>query len=173
MSVYVAETEIQILYADTDMMGVIYHGSYIKWLELGRRKLIEDIGYDYLAMEREGYLAPVHNVNITYAKPLKYSDRAFVRTWVEENTGMRTIYGFEIVNGDGEVAYSEFVAAALYDAVLEEGVLQVDPEMMRTDEANTFLGQRVNVWVSAAVFALGAFLYWRAGRSGEPSRARV
>ncbi|MCK1975927.1 acyl-CoA thioesterase [Jeotgalicoccus huakuii] len=103
MSVYVAETEIQILYADTDMMGVIYHGSYIKWLELGRRKLIEDIGYDYLAMEREGYLAPVHNVNITYAKPLKYSDRAFVRTWVEENTGMRTIYGFEIVNGDGEV----------------------------------------------------------------------
>ncbi|PKZ41449.1 prolipoprotein diacylglyceryl transferase [Kytococcus schroeteri] len=46
-------------------------------------------------------------------------------------------------------------------------------EMMRTDEANTFLGQRVNVWVSAAVFALGAFLYWRAGRSGEPSRARV
>ncbi len=103
MSVYVAETEIQILYEDTDMMGVIYHGSYIKWLELGRRKLIEDIGYDYLAMEREGYLAPVHNVNITYAKPLKYSDRAFVRTWVEENTGMRTIYGFEIVNGDGEV----------------------------------------------------------------------
>ena len=30
-------------------------------------------------------------------------DRAFVRTWVEENTGVRTVYGFEIVNGDGEV----------------------------------------------------------------------
>ncbi|WP_026858871.1 acyl-CoA thioesterase [Jeotgalicoccus psychrophilus] len=103
MSAYVAEKEIQILYADTDMMGVIYHGNYIKWLELGRMQLIEDIGYDYLKLEREGYLAPVHNVNITYAKSLKYGDRAFVRTWVEENTGVRTVYGFEIVNGDGEV----------------------------------------------------------------------
>ena len=103
MSAYVAEKEIQILYADTDMMGVIYHGSYIKWLELGRMQLITDIGYDYLKMEREGYLATDHNVNITYAKSLTYGERAFVRTWVEENTGVRTVYGFEIVNVDGEV----------------------------------------------------------------------
>ncbi|SNC59395.1 prolipoprotein diacylglyceryl transferase [Kytococcus aerolatus] len=42
-------------------------------------------------------------------------------------------------------------------------------EMMRTDEANTFFGQRINVWVSLAVFLLGLFLYWRAGRKGAPS----
>ena len=42
-------------------------------------------------------------------------------------------------------------------------------EMMRTDEANTFLGQRINVWVSLVVFLLGAFLYWRARRKGAPS----
>ncbi|HIW13385.1 MAG TPA: acyl-CoA thioesterase [Candidatus Salinicoccus stercoripullorum] len=100
---YVAEKEIQVMYADTDMMGVIYHGSYIKWLEVGRMQLIADVGYDYVAMERSGYYAPVYNVNITYKKSLKYGDRAFVRTWVAKNTGMRTDYGFEIVNGDGEV----------------------------------------------------------------------
>src|SRR5690625_8047271 len=100
---YVAEKEIQVMYADTDMMGVIYHGSYIKWLEVGRMQLIADVGYDYVAMERSGYYAPVYNVNITYKKSLKYGDRAFVRTWVAKNTGMRTDYVFEIVNGDGEV----------------------------------------------------------------------
>ena len=42
-------------------------------------------------------------------------------------------------------------------------------EMMRTDAANTFLGQRINVWVSLVVFLLGAFLYWRARRKGAPS----
>lgn len=100
---YTSEKEIQVLYADTDMMGVIYHGSYIKWLELGRMQLIEDVGYDYMAMEREGYFAPVYNVNITYKKSLRYGDRAFVKTWVSENTGMKTVYGFQIVNGDGEL----------------------------------------------------------------------
>lgn len=101
MTVHIAENELQILYADTDMMGVIYHGNYIKWLEIGRRQLIEDIGYDYLTMEKNGYLAPVHNVDITYDNPLKYGDKAILRTWIEENTGVRIVYGFEIVNQDG------------------------------------------------------------------------
>lgn len=106
---YVAETEIQLLYADTDMMGVMYHGNYIKWLELGRIQLIEDLGFSYVQMEKEGFVAPIHNVNITYKNPIIYGDRAFVRTWVEKNTGIRVTYGFEIVNearetcADGEV----------------------------------------------------------------------
>lgn len=100
---YTAEEEIQILYADTDMMGVIHHANYIKWLELGRMKLIEDIGYDYVAMERDGYYAPVYNVDITYKKALKYGDAAVVKTWIAGNTGMRTDYGFQIVNGHGEI----------------------------------------------------------------------
>lgn len=98
---YTAEREIQILYADTDMMGVIYHGNYVKWLELGREQLIEDIGYSYRHMESQGFYAPVYNVDITYRHPLKYGDRAFVRTWVEENGRARVVYGFQIVNGEG------------------------------------------------------------------------
>ncbi|MCG7331914.1 acyl-CoA thioesterase [Salinicoccus roseus] len=100
---YVSEREIQIMYADTDMMGVIYHGNYLKWFEVGRMQLIEDIGYDYVAMEREGYYAPVYNVDVTYKKALKYGDRASVRTWIEENTGIRTTYGYQVVNSAGEV----------------------------------------------------------------------
>lgn len=100
---YTAEKEIQILYADTDMMGVIYHGNYIKWLELGRAQLLEDIGYSYNWMESLGYYAPVYNVDITYKRPLKYGDRAFVRTWVKENGKAKVTYGFEIVNGEGHI----------------------------------------------------------------------
>lgn len=99
-NMYVATQEIQISYADTDMMGVIYHANYIKWLELGRTKLIEDIGYDYMEMEKAGYYAPVYNLEITYEKPVKLGDRVFVKTWVDVNQGLRTVYGFQIVNGE-------------------------------------------------------------------------
>jgi len=84
-------------------MGVIYHANYVKWLELGREQLVQDAGYNYLDMERQGYYAPVYNVNITYKHPLHLGDRAFVRTWVEENRSAHTVYGFEIVNGKGQV----------------------------------------------------------------------
>ncbi|MFD1708281.1 acyl-CoA thioesterase [Siminovitchia sediminis] len=100
---YIATKEIQILYADTDMMGVIYHGNYIKWLELGRTQLIEDIGYNYLDMEKAGYYAPVYHLDITYKKPIVLGDRVFVKTWVEENKGLRTVYGFRIVNHEDDI----------------------------------------------------------------------
>lgn len=77
---YVATKEIQISYADTDMMGIIYHGNYIKWLELGRTQLIEEVGYNYLNMEKARDYAPVYNVNITYKKSIKLGDQVFVKT---------------------------------------------------------------------------------------------
>jgi acyl-CoA thioester hydrolase len=100
---HVASIEIQVSYADTDMMGVIYHANYIKWLELGRTQLIEDAGFDYLEMERAGFYAPIYNLEITYKKSLKLGDKVFVKTWVDKNQGLKTVYGFEVVNGEGEV----------------------------------------------------------------------
>ncbi|KYD11664.1 MULTISPECIES: acyl-CoA thioesterase [Heyndrickxia] len=100
---YISSIEIQLSYADTDMMGVIYHGNYVKWIELGRTKLIEDVGYNYLDMEKSGYYAPVYNLEITYKKSIKYGDKVIVKTWVEENKNLRTIYGFTIVNGEDEI----------------------------------------------------------------------
>ncbi|WP_071395050.1 acyl-CoA thioesterase [Bacillus tuaregi] len=100
---FVSTKEIQLLYADTDMMGVIYHANYLKWFELGRTQFIEDIGFSYLAMEESGYYAPVYDVNCTYKKAIRYGERAFVNTWVELNDGLKTVYGYSIVNGNDEV----------------------------------------------------------------------
>jgi acyl-CoA thioester hydrolase len=99
---FISTREIQLLYADTDMMGVIYHANYLKYFELGRTGLIEDLDFSYLEMENSGYYAPVYDIQITYKKPLRYGDRGFVKTWVEKNDGIKTIYGYTIVNGDDE-----------------------------------------------------------------------
>lgn len=95
--------DIQLYYADTDMMGVVYHANYLKFFELGRGGLIEDLGYSYVEMEKQGYFAPVYDVNATYKKPLRYGDKAIVKTWVEKNDGLKTVYGYSIVNENDEV----------------------------------------------------------------------
>jgi len=47
-------------------------------------------------------------------------------------------------------------------------------ELMRTDDANLILGQRVNVWVSVLVFLLGVLLFfWFGRRAGTPAEAAV
>jgi acyl-CoA thioester hydrolase len=102
-NLFISTREIQLLYADTDMMGVIYHANYLKYFELGRTGFIEDLGYSYVEMETLGYFSPVYDIQITYKKPLRYGDKGFVKTWVEKNDGIKSVYGYTIVNGDDEV----------------------------------------------------------------------
>lgn len=56
------ETDVVVRYQETDQMGVVYHSNYFVWFEIGRTRLIEQLGFDYLAMEEEGILAPVIDI---------------------------------------------------------------------------------------------------------------
>lgn len=101
---FISEKEVEIRYAETDQMGVVYHANYIIWLEIGRTQLIEDLGFTYAGMESEGYLSPVTDVSIQYKAPMRYGQKALVRTWVEDHGRLRTTYGYEILHEDGKVA---------------------------------------------------------------------
>lgn len=100
---FVSKKEIEVRYAETDQMGIVYHANYIVWLELGRTQIVKDLGFNYADMEKDGILSPVLEVQIAYKKPLTYGDTATVHTWIEEYNGLKTKYGYEILNEDGEV----------------------------------------------------------------------
>ncbi|MCU9614690.1 acyl-CoA thioesterase [Caldibacillus lycopersici] len=101
---FVSTTEVTVRYSETDQMGVVYHANYVIWLELGRTKLIEDLGFRYADMEKEGILAPVTDIQVSYKKPCKYGETVTVKTWIESYDGLRTKYGYEILTESGEVA---------------------------------------------------------------------
>ncbi len=101
---HISEKQIDVRYAETDQMGVVYHANYIIWMEVGRTQLIQDLGFDYTEMEKEGYIVPVIDLSVQYKKPARYGDTVTVRTWVEEHGRLRTTYGYEVVLPDGELA---------------------------------------------------------------------
>jgi len=84
-------------------MGVVYHANYLVWLELGRMALIDSLGFNYRAMEEDGILSPVLEVQIKYKKPLRYGETATVKTWIEKYNGLRVTYGYEIFNQEGSI----------------------------------------------------------------------
>ncbi len=94
----ISEKEIEVRYAETDQMGVVYHANYLVWLELGRTKLIEDLGFRYADMEKEGIISPVLDINISYKYPVRYGEKAYVKTWIDYYDGLRSTYGYEIYN---------------------------------------------------------------------------
>ncbi|MFD1030643.1 acyl-CoA thioesterase [Metaplanococcus flavidus] len=101
---HISEKEIEIRYAETDQMGVVYHANYLVWLEIGRTKLIEDVGFTYAEMESQGYLSPVTDISIQYKAALRYGQKAIIKTWVEEHGRLRTKYGYEVLHEDGTLA---------------------------------------------------------------------
>lgn len=98
------ETAIEVRYAETDQMGVVYHANYVIWMEVGRTKLIEQIGFKYAELEAQGYMSPVLGINVQYKTPIRYGEKAIIRTWVKNHTRVRTTYSYEIVHEDGTIA---------------------------------------------------------------------
>ncbi len=101
---FVSTSEIEVRYAETDQMGIVYHANYLVWMEVGRTQLITDLGFNYAELEKEGVLSPVLDIQISYKKPLRYGQKAIVKTWIEEYNGFRSTYGYEIYNDEGELA---------------------------------------------------------------------
>ncbi|AST91950.1 MULTISPECIES: acyl-CoA thioesterase [Sutcliffiella] len=100
----VSTKEIEVRYAETDQMGVVYHANYLVWMELGRTQIIKDLGFSYAAMEEDGIISPVIDIQVSYKKPLRYGEMATIKTWIDQYDGFRVVYGYEIFTPTGETA---------------------------------------------------------------------
>lgn len=100
---FISEKLIEVRYAETDAMGVVYHANYLVWFEIGRTTLINDLGFDYAEMEAEGVISPVIDLNVSYKKSLRYGQKATVRTNIKSVGPLKVEYEYEIVNEEGEI----------------------------------------------------------------------
>ena len=81
---YTTETQIRIHYALTDQMGVVYHGHYAQFYEIGRSEAIRQIGYTYKDVEAMGIIMPVVDIHSKFLRPAKYDDLITVKTMLKE-----------------------------------------------------------------------------------------
>lgn len=103
MRMHISAKEIEVRYAETDQMGVVYHANYLVWMELGRTQLIQDLGFNYSDMEKDGIISPVLDIQASYKKPVRYGETATINTWVEEYDGFRVLYKYEVFNSMDEL----------------------------------------------------------------------
>jgi acyl-CoA thioester hydrolase len=94
----VVETELRVRYSETDRMGIVYHGAYVSWFEVGRTEFCRAAGFPYRRMEDDGLWILVTRVECTYRRPARYDDRIFVGAWLTELGSRGLAFAYEVVN---------------------------------------------------------------------------
>lgn len=67
------ETEMTIPFHDVDMMQIVWHGHYVRYLEIARCALLDKINYNYLEMRESGFAWPVIDLRLRYAGPMVFT----------------------------------------------------------------------------------------------------
>lgn len=90
----------KVFYSDTDAYGVVWHGSYLRWLEMGRIGLCEMAGYSLSKMYEEDITLPVVELNVRYKTPAKLEDTLMIVTEIKENSRLSVTFSQKILNSD-------------------------------------------------------------------------
>jgi acyl-CoA thioester hydrolase len=91
------DAAVRVRYAETDQMGVVYHGNYFVWFEVGRVELMRALGFEYKHMEKEDdCVIAVVDAKCRYLKPAKYDDVLRVRTRIAETMNRIIRFSYEL-----------------------------------------------------------------------------
>ena len=114
---FVTETQIRIHYALTDQMGMVYHGHYAQFYEIGRAEAIRQIGYTYKDIEEMGIIMPVVDIHSRFLRPAKYDDLITVKTMLKELPHHhKIVFHHEIYNEQDELLNTGDITLYFIDA---------------------------------------------------------
>ncbi|TMM53623.1 acyl-CoA thioesterase [Maribacter algarum] len=109
------EISFRVRYGETDQMGVVYHGNYAQYMEMGRVEWLREMGISYKNMEENGIMLPVISLHVNYKKPAVYDDLITVKTILKKIPSVKIEFDFEIYNEAREILAEATVVLAFMD----------------------------------------------------------
>src|SRR5437870_13842258 len=90
----------RVRYGETDAMGIVWHGNYLLWFEVGRVEVLRALGYPYARVEQEGFGLPVVEVGLRCARSAMLDDVLSIDVWLEEVNSRKLRIGYRVSNAD-------------------------------------------------------------------------
>ncbi|MBE5822105.1 MAG: acyl-CoA thioesterase [Clostridiales bacterium] len=88
----------KVQYYETDKMGITHHSNYIRWMEEARIYFLEQIGFEYSKLEREGIISPVIGIECEYKTATTFDNEIEIDVKVKEFKGVRLIIEYTMLN---------------------------------------------------------------------------
>lgn len=111
----------KVYYADTDAYGVVWHGTYLRWMEKGRVLFCDELGLDLIELKENDIAIPVANINIRYKSSAKLNEHFSVITKVTKISPFSVTFNQIIQNTESKQIYTD--AEVVVVAVTNEGKL--------------------------------------------------
>ena len=83
------ELNKKVLPQHTDHAGVVWHGTYLNWLEESRIDSIAKAGIEYVELLNRGFEMPVYKIEIKYLMPIMIGDEIIIKSYFFTNQGPR------------------------------------------------------------------------------------
>ena len=109
------EISFRIRYSETDQMGVVYHGNYAQYMEIGRVEWLRSLGISYKSMEENGIMLPVISLQINYKKSAVYDDLITVVTKLKKTPTVKIEFDYDIYNEKSELLVQANTVLAFLD----------------------------------------------------------
>nr|WP_116606496.1 acyl-CoA thioesterase [uncultured Albidiferax sp.] len=84
MAEWVHEIELVPAFHDMDVMEIVWHGHYVKYMEIARCALLARMDYDFPQMRASGYAWPIVDMRLKYVRPASFGQRIAVRCEIVE-----------------------------------------------------------------------------------------
>ncbi|MEO1547546.1 MAG: thioesterase family protein, partial [Bacteroidota bacterium] len=88
----------RVRYGETDQMGVVYHGNYAQYLEMGRVEWLRALGITYRSMEENGIMLPVISLQMNFKQSALYDDLLTVETRLVKTPSVKIEFDYTIRN---------------------------------------------------------------------------
>ncbi len=95
-------SSVRVRYAETDQMGVAWHGNYLAWFEVARTDLLRAEGLTYRELEQGGLRLPVIEAQARFVKPAHYDDELQVHATLADLGRARVRFEYQVERA-GEV----------------------------------------------------------------------
>ena len=133
------ETQLQVMFFDTDCGGVVHNIAYLRFIEVARTTLAEQLGLKLADMAHDQRYPVVVRTQIDYRRPARLGDRLLITGWLDRAERVRFWCSFHITRLQDEVRIAD-CRQMLALIQMPEGKLLRLPESWekyRTDEPNS------------------------------------
>ncbi|MFT6055053.1 MAG: acyl-CoA thioester hydrolase [Roseivirga sp.] len=100
---FTANCQIRVRYAETDQMAYVYYGNYAMYYEVARVEALRQIGLNYVELEQDGIMMPVHENYSKYHSPARYDDLLDIKVSIKELPKVRMRFDYEVRNQRNEI----------------------------------------------------------------------
>jgi len=99
-----SSSRLRVRYAETDQMGIAYHGNYFAWFEVGRTDFLRQLGLTYRELEAQGLRLPVIEAKAHFLRPALYDDVLDVFTHLSALGGASMTFDYTIAREGSQAA---------------------------------------------------------------------